>query len=533
MIKLIIVDDEILTREGLEKCIPWKSIGINVVGKADDGVMALELSKQLQPDIILCDIKMPKMNGIKFAYEMKEKLPECKIIFISGFMDKEYLLSAIDLQAVNYVEKPININHLTDILRDTASSIIRNREKHNENIQKSSRLEESIPIILQHIALYLLTPQANIQEIEEKFKLAGLQLPLSNEYITVLYRIVFKLNDNDIEKQDLLNQVIYRINEFYKNKHLFAISGIKDNEHIVSNISVNLTISTQYIETVLKDIHPEISKIFANSGEIILSYGIGSRISGIENTYFSYQQAAIALQQSFYSNSPVFVSSANTYDDLPLDFGNDVEKQFSVLIKQENQKQIEDFIYKTTELIRKYKNTIVNHIKNIFYNLLNILDKHAKDRGIDNFYAENIKTSIWNDVIAINSLNDLRDYTIEKITRIFELLDVKDNTFRVVFEVMKFIQNNYQNNHLSIKHISEYLHLTRTYLCTLFKKETGKTINNYITEIRVEKSKELLKNREIKLYELSKSVGYSNPKYFASVFKKATGLAPSAYRERC
>lgn len=145
MIKLLIVDDEKRTRGGLVKCIPWEAMGIDVIEEAEDGVIALEVASRLQPDIVLCDIRMPRMNGIEFATLLREKLEECKIIFISGYSDKEYLKSAIKLKAVSYLEKPINIGELKAVMQNTIATVLEEREKKKRPTSPGKLLKRAAP----------------------------------------------------------------------------------------------------------------------------------------------------------------------------------------------------------------------------------------------------------------------------------------------------------------------------------------------------------------------------------------------------
>lgn len=103
--KVLLVDDEPLTTESLERYIDWKGLGILEVRTASNGLEALELLPRFNPDVIVSDVRMPRMNGIEFATAARERYPDIKIIFLSGYSDKEYLKSAIHLKALSYVEK--------------------------------------------------------------------------------------------------------------------------------------------------------------------------------------------------------------------------------------------------------------------------------------------------------------------------------------------------------------------------------------------------------------------------------------------
>ena len=106
--KLLIVDDEELTRTGLISSIDWDSLGITEILQADDGVNGLEMARLYKPEIILCDVRMPRMTGIAMLERLEKFLPDSIPIFMSGYSDKEYLKAAIKLKAINYIEKPLH-----------------------------------------------------------------------------------------------------------------------------------------------------------------------------------------------------------------------------------------------------------------------------------------------------------------------------------------------------------------------------------------------------------------------------------------
>lgn len=116
MYRLLFAEDEKATREGILAGIHWQELGISEVKAAKNGAAAMELLKEFAPDILLTDIKMPKMNGIELATQIRRSFPDCSILLISGYSDREYLKSAIYLKAVDFVEKPLRIPELTDQL---------------------------------------------------------------------------------------------------------------------------------------------------------------------------------------------------------------------------------------------------------------------------------------------------------------------------------------------------------------------------------------------------------------------------------
>lgn len=134
---VLIVDDETMPRKVLKEHLPWESLKVARIVQASDGLEAIEQARLYRPDIIISDVKMPRMNGLEMAGEIRNFCPQCQFIFLSGYSDKEYLKSAIRLKAASYVEKPIDLEEMEEVLTE----VVKELEKlHMENNPDSERL---------------------------------------------------------------------------------------------------------------------------------------------------------------------------------------------------------------------------------------------------------------------------------------------------------------------------------------------------------------------------------------------------------
>lgn len=155
--KLLILDDEGRTREFLHHRIQWNSTGITEVRSVKNGCLALELLLEWVPDIILCDIRMPKMDGIEFAKQLRLQDMDAKLIFLSGFSDKEYLFSAIQLQAFQFIEKPIKPELLIQAVGEAVSIRQAELAKKKVELRLQASFDENIPILRREMVRKLIT----------------------------------------------------------------------------------------------------------------------------------------------------------------------------------------------------------------------------------------------------------------------------------------------------------------------------------------------------------------------------------------
>ena len=131
--RILIADDEELTRKGIISSIDWENLGISQIDSADDGINALSHAQKNAPDILLTDVRMPRMDGIELSKRLRELVSDCPIIFMSGYSDKEYLKAAINLKAVSYVEKPFTPDDITQALTEAVSLVQKQQLQRESN----------------------------------------------------------------------------------------------------------------------------------------------------------------------------------------------------------------------------------------------------------------------------------------------------------------------------------------------------------------------------------------------------------------
>ena len=178
--KLLIVDDEKLTREGIISSIAWESLGVSEVYQADDGVRGLELAKEIEPDIVLSDVRMPRMDGIEMSSRLKELFPNINIVFMSGYSDKEYLKAAIRLKAISYVEKPIDPQEIEDAITES----LRNKQF----IKKTADTElEHRKFAVSSLATRLIYPGFTSSEAILAFKELNFEIEKTTDFHTIIF----------------------------------------------------------------------------------------------------------------------------------------------------------------------------------------------------------------------------------------------------------------------------------------------------------------------------------------------------------
>lgn len=526
MTKLLIVDDEKLTREILVNHIPWRELGISEVREAANGSEGLEIALRMEPDVVLSDIRMPKMDGIELAKRLKEKIPHCKVVFLSIYTDKDYLKSAIQLNAVDYVEKPVNLEEVGAAVARAAAiaSDLKLRRESNPSVHKPG---ETATPSEQSPALDLIDGRR-----EDAFHkgLAGAypRIPADGSYVTAVIQPGYTPDNTAAEKGPYLRQAMQVLTEILTAAQVNYLAGIKSNESII----VHFYDSGIPDEMLIRSLLEEFSR---RSGELLhplnrLSIGIGSVVRGAENVRESYRTALIAVQRQFFHSRGNIVPYKEQ-KDAAYEFDENALNAILACIKERNRDRAVIAIKRLSNEIRRHDNTDVNYIKDCYYRILFQLYKYIEEMNIRISTNDN-RRFLWDVISTTHRLDEIEDYLIRLVASIFGFWESEAAKTNISSRITRYIQENLCDPNMSIKAIAEHLFLTPTYLCLIFKKETGKTINQYITGLRMEKARQYLKDTRSKPGEISVKVGYHDVKYFARSFKKEVGMTPLEYRKK-
>ena len=518
--KLLIVDDENLTRTGLTSSIDWIRLGIDEVFVAEDGLDGLHQASVHKPDIILSDVRMPRMSGIEMMDRIHALMPDTVFIFMSGYTDKEYLKAAIRLQAVNYVEKPLDITEVEKAVRVSIE-----RRHTIEQTRNAESITDSISAA--HLALCLTIPyrssRNSVEELSRRYCMRYGSVDLFHAAFTVLLQTDEKFDLSP----DFFSHLQNLLHDFARQLHLHVIAAEKKPNLFVFHLFRKTSFTQNTVRTITDFLscHIETDNWYLAAGQIV---------SGIQKLYDSYSSAAIRLQSSFFYNNrtvlcrdPEAIPSAaenpeTIYEELITALRNPAHSTLDPLMDR-----LYQAIYKNPTLIR-------GNIQTLYYRLLDAIFTQRKQRQLPDTATpasfDNTLDSL-NRCFSYPELHDMLKRTIDAFLNDVENYVPVNSS---VYLIKEYISRHYNNPMLSTKEISQYASLSASYACTVFKNETGQTLNQYLTEFRLERAKELLADPRNNISDIAASVGYNDSNYFGKAFKKYSGQSPSEYREsRC
>ncbi len=521
--KVLIVDDEELTRTGLVSSIDWDSLGIDDVLQADDGVKGLEMARLYRPEIILCDVRMPRMTGIAMLEEVKKILPDTVSIFMSGYSDKEYLKAAIKLKTINYIEKPLNPAEIQE-------AILAARELYCRN-QHSRQGEELHSMqTISRLAFQLTAPHGGSPEtVRELAAELGLHLDDDTGFAAVIFHIQ-AMSEN---VQFSFDSIYNHLNEFLSGTGLHCLCAEKRPQHIVFFILGDQDVLPSALDGACRFLCEQ----FAEFGRYLAAAGgIGT---GPGAAYQSYSSAVILLQSSFFfPEGTLLTAEVLNRDGAASETKWTVppESLFSKALSQADDAACSQFLNTLFQAFHCSRTQLPNQVRDLYYKLFLILEDTRRQQHI-----AGAETSDDGSNGTINIIEAIENtFTYEELHQVLTdrthqfLKDIhtaaaENSTIAIIRD---YISKNYMNELLSVKDISSHVFLSVSYVCTFFKNETGQTLNQYLTEYRMERAKELLRDPRYKISDVSSKVGYSDGNYFGKTFKKYTGFSPSEYREK-
>ncbi|WP_246553629.1 response regulator [Paenibacillus tritici] len=534
MLTMIVADDEPYIRSSLIRAFDWQEeFGIEIIGEASDGLEAYELCLKLTPDILFTDIMMPLMGGLEVAEKLREAGCPTRIIIISGAQDFSYARDALKVSAEGYILKPVKLPEIRSVFRQTVARLTEERAQQMDVRQLKQQLHDNMPLLrekfLQNLIAGLYRKEEDIWQKIDYFALPfkrGMTLTACVLQLDEYRSAVDKYSEE--YKQLLYFSIQNVINECLTG-HPCSISFVASENEFILVLCTPQTPSAHSISATCEQIIGNLQKYL----RLDASVGIGRACLLAGQLEDSYKDALTALVYKFYTGhaSVLYIK----------DIQPDTETLQST------------FFYKfqarlMNELKAGHTDTVIGLMEQLFTKLAG---PKLKIEYVQSICAEMIFTSaralyeidedirqVLSDRITImdklyqqKNITDLKAYMLSLLHDLSAYIAGKNTSknSRIISRIRSIVQEGYASE-LSVSRIAEEVYLTPNYISLLFKKETGGTITDYITQIRIGKAKELLLNTDLKVMEISERVGYENPHYFSTVFKKNVGLHPLKFR---
>lgn len=534
---MMIVDDNPRERKGIQTLLNWHELGIEIVASFGNGQQALDHIESYHPDIILTDITMPVLNGIKMSMILKQTHPHIKIIFMSGYNEFDYARSAVDLDIYGYILKPIIAEELEKVICKVLHIYKEEQTLLQEKEEMKAQLAKSLPLFQEQFLRDLIfgTLQDSVH-VADRFTYLQV-FPFDAYEVQVLILSIHHYGKNeqtmDFDQEYFLSATLRkRIStlEEEQSKIYVLQNSLKEFVLVAFRQACGNLLYTNIIDGVLS-LKEEVEDHFGLSTTI----GISKISASFLDLPVLYHQSMDAIHTKFYSsgNQVIFYEEIEEIQENVFEGKVNLQnlyKEIKEIMSIGDRDTLHDFIHRYFDS-DPYQSE--NYIRSLSFSIINIIQLILIEQN-DSF--ENIfdgKVLVYEKLSKFETIHDIRQwvYNILKVSIEHLVEKHRPGHGQIVDKIKEIITQQYRER-ITVHDIADLINFSSSHANNIFKSATGQTIFDYLTEYRIGKAKELLKDPLSKIYLVAEEVGYTNKAHFSLQFKKITGLTPAEYKSK-
>ncbi len=502
MYKVMIIDDESMIRWGIHDLLDWEQEGFVFCEDGKDGRDGLKKLLDQQPDLALVDIKMPGMSGIELIHAAKEAGYEGSFIILTGYAEFEFAKSAIKLGVKEYLLKPIDEEELKQCVRRIREELC---EAEGERLYHLANEDIAREELLRRIVLQMETRQ----ELEEKIR--RYQISFGEKILCAAI-----VTDRDVLEHKEDGRFQEKMKFFLQDQELYNEKMVMDNQMVLVGYGLDY-------KTWVELLYRRNEWVKRRFGEGLL-IAVGHNVNQWYDLCYSYEFARFMLEQEFLFGH-YDVLSINTIEEWQKNVECPAPEQIMILIEVGDLDGIKDSVDKF-EIYCKKKLMKEMDIKiQIMYNLMTIRNSlEKKYGGLKGQVAELMEKLNRSEKLEL--LMNLYCQILQDMCRQIG----SDDSATVIKRMYYYMEKNYHQD-LKVESFAKMFNYNSNYLGKIFRKEMGDSFNNILDTIRIVNAKRLLLETDLKVYQISEQVGYSNIDYFYLKFKKYVGISPKEYKK--
>ena len=524
---ILLVDDEEEVIQAIIRKINWEELGFSVVGYADNGIKALEMIEESQPDVVMTDIKMPYMDGMELCSHIRREYPAMKIVLFTGFDEFEYAKEAVHLEVEEYILKPVNSVELINIFTKLKIKLDQEISERRSMEKLEHYYTESLPLLQANFCSTLIEGRIHEDELQKYLSDYQISLPGPLYCCLVIHMSSSQIPENmnslflaaSVQKQAedrLGKRWKAKCFPYLGNSVLFAQIN---NENEIAELTDDCDRFCKYVNRMMGT---------------VVTVGIGQVCSQILDLAQSYNAAreAVSYRAVYGASRAINIKEIAPKESGEPCFTNDMEllnlfKKIRLNSEEEIVEAVDQYIESISFPLKSLQQ---HHV--VIMELVTALFRFSVNNDIA---AEGVGGDIG---ILYGKLLELEPDALRKwltdISLCFSenLVTARSrSTQSFVSKAKEHVRSQYADVQLSLAQICERLGVSNSYFSTVFKKETGKSFVSYVTDYRMEQAARLLIETNEKSYVIAQKVGYTDPNYFSYVFKRKFGVSPSKYRE--
>jgi two-component system response regulator YesN len=534
MFKVFLVEDEIVVREGIRKNILWEQYGFQYAGDASDGELALPLIRQIQPDLLITDIRMPFIDGLQLIELIRKELPRTKIVIISGYDDFSYAQQAIRLGVEQYLLKPIAKGKMVEILIALQKKMEAERQQQEFLMRFQREVQEYETFSRRRFFEQIVVGGMSVLEISETAKSMGIDVNAP------FYNIVlFSLNSSRYDAsapesytdalatiQDKIRQFIVNHPEFLLfrwNVTTYAILVKGGQEDIVQRTDECIENIKSNCATAGRDVSWHIAQ--------------GTPVSRLGAIPACFTEASRLLSYRYLCSEEHILSKASIRaywkkNGTEMDTGKKEINQEHIcnFLSNGTREEIDRFIDQLLQSAGEGTVSLPLYCRYLTMTVYFAAVKYLDSIGCraDSFWSLELQP---ND--SVSTPEEARKYMRQVMVQAIELRDheSKKQQRDLLTQAIRFIDKHYPEESISLERVARKVNVSPNYFSAIFSQEVGQTFIEYLTNKRIDEAKRMLRQTDKRSSEVAIAVGYKDPHYFSFVFKKVSGCTPNEYRK--
>ncbi len=520
--KVFLVEDEMITREGIRDNVDWQASGFEYCGEAADGEIALSQLHASQPDVVITDIKMPFMDGLQLSKILRERMPDVKIIILSGHDEFEYAQKAINLGVTEYLLKPVTVQKLQAVLQKLSTQLDQEKKEQDKLLKLQEHVNDNRVSLRERLLFKLVVGAVTSTEAIEMGQMLGLDL-IARYYLVITLKL--ELSDRteqyDHDEYQQIQRTLIELAE--DNPDLFILK--RDWGDLIFIMKGN---TAEYLEEernlLLKELNSAVSKT-----RYRLTIGVGALKERIADIRQSFVDALMQIQNRAGAPDNTLGQTFERGELIKLD-----KSAVDNYLRHGGKSEFDDFF---NAYLRPLGETALKSslIKNyIFVDVILATAKLINELGGEMEKVVPELGSIEATLSNVHSFDQLREQVYKIISTGLAFRDSQHHGQHgpLIQLAKEYIEHHYADPELSLNEVAARVNLSASHFSAVFSQETCQTFKEHLTEVRLNKAKELLRMTTLRSADIAYQVGYNDPHYFSSVFKKNTGLSPIEFRSQ-
>ncbi|WP_199613672.1 response regulator [Paenibacillus alkalitolerans] len=529
MIKVLIVEDELLMRIGIKSIIPWEEHGFTIVGEASNGKEALEAAEKSRPHLVITDIKMPVMDGIEFIRNAAKVLDSCQYVILSCLEEFQYVKEALKLGAADYlIKSDLKPHQLIEVL-----DRIKGKIQNDDSLRRNGNFNKSVGFLKESLFKELISGLKSEKDFIEELKQLNTRLQ-PNELSVIKLSIdrFEKVRQKYVEKDEKLLRfsVVNILEEMIPPKWNKEIVVESSREYLLFVNPEPEEVKSGTYKHSLDKLCQKMIEAMKDFMNISLTIGFSSVVSGFIGLKAAYKEADTAVRNRFFlgAGRTICFNDVKTMperDNHGNVMGREEERQFRIALESLRIDDSMSFIHSICRRIAQNDHLSEHAIRKTYIRLIELIGTHLPEAAP---LPEAGKTP-YEGILELDTVQELQEYTESYLVDRFKRQTAETDHRSYVDMAIDIIMEFYAED-ISLQSVANQINVNPSYLSRVFKQEAGDNFIRFLTKVRIDKAKFYLETKNIKVYEVAEKVGYHNYTYFSKIFKKVVGVSPEEYR---